>query len=55
MKITKVEGYIFLKHHTYISAEAFYNGKSILFYTQQKLNEDEPIPGKVQNNIDFPL
>jgi hypothetical protein len=33
MKISKIEGYIFLKYHTYISAEAFYNGKSILFCT----------------------
>ena len=33
MKISKIEGYIFLKYHTYISAEAFYKGKSILFCT----------------------
>ena len=33
MKVRKISGYIFLKYHTYISAEAFYNGESLLFCT----------------------
>jgi len=31
MKKDKIQGYIFLKYHTFISAEAFHNGKSLLF------------------------
>lgn len=33
MKNDKIQGYIFLKYHTFISAEAFHDGKSLLFCT----------------------